>query len=92
MDATESEESLGNPWKYILLTVITEKKRFKGSISGYSVLATNMITEETFSLIVDPKLVDEEQVDLLENILSDYVTLSKTGVKIFIQISKKMVE
>ena len=51
---------------------------------GYSVLATNMITEETFSLILDPKLIDDEQVDLLEKILSDYVTLSKTGVKIFI--------
>ena len=84
IDCTESEESLGNPWKYILLTVVTSKKRLEGSMVGYSVLATNMITEETFSLIVDPKLIDDEQVDLLEKILSDYVTLSKTGVKIFI--------
>ena len=52
--------------------------------------AMNIVTGEKRALLVDPKLIDDQDMVGLQEILKDKVRLSPQGSSIYIQISEKM--
>ena len=59
---------------------------------GHVVQAINMSTDQKTAIIVDPKLIDEQDLPGLERLLRERVQLAPSNVSIFIQISEKMLQ
>lgn len=78
-------------WKYILLKVKNRKRQENGKM-GNVVQASNMLTGEKCVLMVEPELIDEQDVPALEVLLRKKVDLAPSDVSIFIQISEKMLK
>ena len=78
-------------WKHILLKVKNRKRQENGKM-GNVVQATNMLTGEKCVLMVEPTLIDEQDVPALEALLRKRVDLAPSDVSIFIQISEKMLK
>ena len=57
---------------------------------GNVVLAIDMITGKKCMLMVDPKLIDDQDLPGLERLLRKQVPLASSNVSLFIQISEKM--
>ena len=56
---------------------------------GHVVQAVNMGTDQKTAIMVDPQLIDEQDMPGLERLLRERVQLAPAGVQIFIQISEK---
>jgi hypothetical protein len=59
-------------WKHILMKV-KQRKRFENGQMGNVVQAINMISGEKCVLMVDPKLLDDQDIPGLERVLKDRV-------------------
>ncbi len=70
-------------WKHILLKV-KQRKRLENGAMGNVCQAMNIVTGEKRALLVDPKLIDDQDMAGLEQILKDKVRLSPQGSSIYI--------
>lgn len=57
---------------------------------GNLVQAVNMVSGEKCALLVDPQLIDDQDIPGLERLLKSHVQLAPANCSIFIQISEKM--
>lgn len=80
---------MAKKWKHILLKVKNRKRLVNGKF-GTVIQASNILTGDKTTLMVDPNLIDEQDVPALEKLLRDKVELADSDVSIFIQISEKM--
>ena len=53
-----------------------------------SVEAVNIVTEEKFTLMLEPKLIDEQDQTALEEILKRHVQLDPSSVSIYMQVTE----
>lgn len=58
---------------------------------GYMVDALNMATSKTLPFLIPTKMIEEQDMEGIKEILKNQVSLDKEEVNIFIQISTKMV-
>jgi len=78
-------------WKHILLKV-RNRKRLENGQMGHAVTAVNMVSGDRCPLLVDPKLIDDQDIAGLERLLQTRVPLAPSDCSIFIQISEKMLK
>ena len=60
------------------------RKRLVTGDQAIVVKASNMLTNEKCSLIVQPKMIDEQDLAGLEALLREHVELEPTGVNIYL--------
>ena len=87
----QNDKAVVKKWKHILLKVKNRKRLVNGKF-GTVIQASNILTGDKTMLMVDPKLIDEQDVPGLEKLLRDKVELADSDVSIFIQISEKMLK
>lgn len=75
-------------WKHILLKIRSRKRIENGQMHNI-VQAVNILTGEKCALLVDPQLIDDQDIPGLERLLRQHVELAPSDVSIFIQISEK---
>lgn len=71
---------------------VRHRKRLENGQMGHAVTAVNMVSGEKCPLLVDPKLIDEQDIAGLERLLKNRVKLASADCSIFIQISEKMLK
>ena len=76
-------------WQNIILKVQSRKRDDKGKMS-YVVLATEMNSGMKKPLVIETKLIDEQNMPELGKLLKKNVNLAKRDVAIYIVISEKM--
>lgn len=59
---------------------------------GYVVQGVNMVSSAKCALLVDPALIDEQDMAGLELLLKEKVCLAPSDVTIYIQITEKMLK
>lgn len=79
------------PWKHILMKV-KHRKRLENGQMGNVVQAINMISGDKCMIIVDPKLLDDQDIPGLEKLLKNRVKLAPADVSIYIQIAEKQLK
>mgnify|MGYP006257071605 CR=1 FL=1 len=70
-------------WKHILLKV-KHRKRLANGQMGNVVQAVNMLTGDKTAILVDPKLIDDQDIPELEKLLREHVELAPSDVSIYI--------
>ena len=68
---------------------VKQRKRLDNGQMGNVVQAINLVSGEKCALLVDSKLLHNEDTEGLERLLKDHVELAPKGVSIYIQISEK---
>jgi hypothetical protein len=76
-------------WKHILMKV-KHRKRLENGQMGNVVQAVNMLSGEKCVLMVDPKLLNDQDIPGLERLLKSRVELAPADVAIYIQITEKV--
>lgn len=57
---------------------------------GYVVSVQNMATQESINVIMEKRLIEEQDTVGIEQFLQDKIELAKSDVSLYIQISEKM--
>ena len=78
-------------WKHILLKV-KNRKRLESGEMGHVVQAVDMVSGDKCPLMVDPKLIDEQDIAGLERLLRKRVKLPASDVSIYIILTEKMLK
>ena len=87
-DLEQKREAL-KTWQNIILKVQSRKRDKQGKMS-YVVLATEMNSGMKKPLVIETKLIDEQNMPELGRLLKKNVNLAKRDVAIYIVISEKM--
>ena len=78
-------------WKHIMMKV-KHRKRLENGQMGNVVQALNIVSGEKCVLMVDPQLIDNQDIPGLERLLRKNVQLAPSNVSIYLQISEKMLK
>ena len=79
------------PWQHIVMKV-RSRKRLESGEMGNVVQAINMLSGEKCSLMVSPKMIDQQDHVGLERLLRKHVELAPADVSIYIQISEQLLK
>ena len=71
---------------------VKNRKRLQNGEMGNVVQAVNMLTDEKCSIMVSPKMIDQQDLAGLEALLRKHVQLAPSDVSIYLQISEKVLK